>query len=211
MQQQPDMQNAPYTEVQVAYALPEDAMSMETIAQVAAPLAPAATVEEPGFDAVLASPQTWVALAFVLLFVFFGKKLFGALFRALDYRSGRIKNELEEAERLRTEAEAVLASYREKHRACLKEAEGILAKAREDADRLVKEAQAELKIMLEARRRMAEEKILQAEKQAVDEVRDHVVDITISAAKTLIMENIAQTSGDELIRRAIADIERKVH
>jgi F-type H+-transporting ATPase subunit b len=76
---------------------------------------------------------------------------------------------------------------------------------------MVAAAQVELKHLLDARTRMAEAKISQAEKQAVDEVRGHVIDITISAAKALILENIQEMPGDELIKRAIADIERKVH
>lgn len=166
-----------------------------------------------GFDwhAVLSQPTFWVAMAFVIFFALAGKMLWRALTKGLDGRAERIRQELEEARRLREEAEALLATYRTRHAESMKEAEGILAKARADAARMAQDAEAELKQMLAARTRMAEDKIAQAEKQAVSEVRDHVVDITIAAAKSLIIENLETTPGDELIRRAVADLERKVH
>ena len=162
-------------------------------------------------ELMLEDPRFWVMIAFFGFFALFGKKLWTVLSKGLDSRSDRIRMELEEARRLREEAQFVLDAYRKKNAESLKEAEAILTQARQDADRLVASANEELKRLLEARTRMAEDKIALAEKQAVDEVRDHVVDITIAAAKTLIMENIQQMPGDELIRKAIADIERKVH
>lgn len=165
----------------------------------------------PHSESMLQDPRFWVAVAFVLFIAVFGKKLWKVLAQGLDGRSARIRSELDEAKRLREEAQAVLDAYRTKHAESLKEAEAILTQARKDANRLVEQANAELKRLLDARTRMAEDKIAQAEKQAVNDVRDHVVDITIAAAKAIIMENIQQMPGDDLIRKAIADIERKVH
>ena len=162
-------------------------------------------------ESMLEDPRLWVAVAFALFLAMFGKKLWKLLAGGLDSRSARIRSELEEARRLREEAQAVLDAYRTKHAESLREAEALLAQARKDANRLVEQANAELKRLLDARTRMAEDKIAQAEKQAVNDVRAHVVDITISAAKAIIMENIQQMPGDDLIRKAIADIERKVH
>lgn len=163
------------------------------------------------WHSLLSEPKVWIAVAFITFFAMFGKKLVGAMLRGLDARSETIARDLEEARRLREEANAVLNAYRTKHAESIKEAEEILHRARMDAERMVATAQAELKQLLDTRTRMAEAKISQAEKQAVDDVRGHVIDITISAAKALIMENIQAMPGDELIRRAIADIERKVH
>lgn len=163
------------------------------------------------FHAMMQDPRLWVLVAFVTFFVLFGKKLVNALLRGLDTRSERIAVDLAEARKLREEANAVLDAYRTKHAESIKEAEEILQRARVDAERMVAAAQVELKHLLDARTRMAEAKIAQAEKQAVDEVRGHVIDITISAAKALILENIQEMPGDELIKKAIADIERKVH
>lgn len=171
----------------------------------------AAIAEHSGFMAKLEDPTAWVLVAFVLFFVMFGRKMFKAAGGALDSRSDKIRHDLEEARRLREEAETVLATYRKKYNESMQEAEEILARARNDANRMVENAEKELKVMLESRTRMARDKIAQAEKQAVQEVRDHVIDITVSAAKTLIIENLQHVSADELVKQAIADIERKVH
>lgn len=170
--------------------------------------------EEPAslnFDFFLTEPKTWVAVSFILFFVFFGKKMFGFMFKALDSRSAKIAAELAEARRLREEATAALAAYQQKYNECMQEAETILAAARRDAERLVKQAETDLKSLLEARTRMAQEKIAQAEQQAVEEVQNHVVDITIAAAKSLIADNLGKLRNDELVRAAISDLERKVH
>ena len=52
-----------------------------------------------------AEPRNWVVLAFILFFVLFGKKLWSALAAMLDARAAAVKAELEEAARLRREAE----------------------------------------------------------------------------------------------------------
>lgn len=163
------------------------------------------------FQSLLQDPAVWVAISFVLFFAFFGKKLGKVLFSSLDTRATNIRSELDEARRLREEAENILALYRRKYSNAAKEAETILAQAREDANRMTQAAEAELKTLIENRTRMAQDKIAQAESKAIQEVRDHVVDITITAAKTLIMESLSHMSGDELVQMAIADIERKVH
>lgn len=163
------------------------------------------------WTAQLAEPTLWVAVSFLLFFALFGKKLFGAMNKALDNRATRIAAELEEAKRLRQEAENALAAYRRKHAESLKEAGAILTQARENADRMAMQAQKELKSLTETRLRMAEEKIAQAEQQAITEVRDHIIDLTTAAARALILESIEQMPADEMMRRAIADLERKVH
>ncbi len=158
-----------------------------------------------------ADPTFSVAVAFFVFIALTGKMAWRLITKGLDGRSARIAAELEEARALRAEAQAALEAYRKKHAQSLTEADAILTKARADAERLAANAQADLKHMLETRTRMAESKIAQAEKQAIDDVREHVVDITIAAAKAIILENIKDIPSDELIRKAISDIERKVH
>lgn len=184
-------------------------MKKDAVMHETAPLPP----ESAAFDwhGMLADPKFWVMAAFVIFFALFGRKLWAALTRGLDERSARIGAELSEARKLREEAQRVLEGYRKLHAESLKEAEAILVKAREDSAHMAAATQAQLKELLATRTRMAESKIQQAEQQAVNEVRDHVIDITIAAAKAIIVENIQQMPGDELIKHALADLERKVH
>lgn len=160
---------------------------------------------------ILASPYTWVIVAFVGFIALVWKPAGSAILNALDGRSRRIQQELDEATRLREEAQEVLVVYQKKQAESLKEAEEIIAKASQDADRLRADAEAALKGALDARMKLAMEKIAQSEAKALQDVQNHVVDIAISAARSIILEHMDKTSGQELVQFAIADIERKIH
>lgn len=156
-------------------------------------------------------PTFWVLIGFVLLVVMIGKKGWHAFAGMLDAHAGRIRGELEEAQRLREEAERVLEAYRHSQEESLKEAEALLARARQEAGVLAEKAKDELKSTLEARARMAKEKIEQAEKQAIDELRATVAKITVAAAHALIKEQLQRLPQEELLRSALAEIEQKIH
>ncbi len=163
-------------------------------------------------EAILHEPKTWIALAFVLFFLMMYKLgVFRFLGRSLDDRSAKIKAELEEAVRLREEAQATLASYQQKQKEVLAEAEQILAKTKQDAETMARAARDELRVALEKRTRLAMERIAQAEAKAVKEVQGHMVDIAMAASRAIIKEYMAQGGSEEIVKSATADIERKLH
>lgn len=153
----------------------------------------------------------WVLAAFLTFGALLGKKLWKFATGALDTRSARIEGELVAARRLREEAQAVLTSYQKKQKECLAEAESIVEKSRADAAAMARAAETELKAALDARTKLALEKIEQEETRALQEVQHHVIDIAIAAARELIVEHLSKTPADELIKLAVADIERKIH
>lgn len=159
----------------------------------------------------LQNPYTWVALAF-LVFVGIVVKMAGkSILGGLDERAARIRQDLEQAQKLREDAQAALAQYQRKQRDALKEAEAIVTSAREEADRIRKEATAELTAVLKRREAQAMEKIAQAESQAVQQVRDLAVDIAMSATERLLVQTVDQSRSDALIEQAIADLPRKLN
>ena len=153
----------------------------------------------------------WLAVSFVIFVALVWKPIARFVLKALDDRSEAIRNELEEAVRLREEAQAVLAAYQKKQRESLKEAEEILRKTKEEAQHLQSKAEANLKKSLDDRMKLAVEKIAQAEAKALEDVQHNMVDMAISAARLIIQEQVGKTSGQEQIRAAMADIERKIH
>ena len=159
----------------------------------------------------LEDPRFWVAVAFFSFVILSYKKIATLGLRALDERSAKIKNELDEARRLREEAEAVLAQYKQKQAEYLKEAESILSDAKRDADAMRAHTENELKDVLETRMKHALDRIAQEESHAIDDVRNHVVDIALAAARNLITQHVGTLSQDELIKLALSDIERKIH
>ena len=111
---------------------------------------------------ILSAPETWVAVAFVILVVLLWKPAQRALVSALDARAARIERELGEAARLREEAQALLAQYQRKHRDAMKEADEIVARARSEADRLSQQAASDLAASLKRREELALQRIAQA-------------------------------------------------
>ncbi|NBX03222.1 MAG: F0F1 ATP synthase subunit B [Alphaproteobacteria bacterium] len=157
------------------------------------------------------NPVFWVSVAFVAFIVLAYKKVSTLLVKALDDRSEKIRVELETARALRAEAEAVLAEYKQKQAEYLKEAEAMLARARSDADAMSAHAEKELKAALDERTKNALEKIAQEEMSAVAEVRAHVVDMALSAARDTISKQMTAPAQEKLLAAALSDIERKVH
>jgi F-type H+-transporting ATPase subunit b len=160
----------------------------------------------------LADSTFWVAIGLVLfiaIVVYFKAPQF--VTAKLDERSERIAKELEEARRLREEAQAMLASFQRKQREAEKEAESIIAQARAEADRMAKEAHAQMEAHVSRRTRLAEERIQQAEIQAMNEVRALAAEIAIAAATRLITERMSDKHDSALIDATIADVEAKLH
>lgn len=159
----------------------------------------------------LEDPKFWVAISFVIFALLAYGKLARFTTSALDDRSARIKHELDEAKRLREEAAAILVEYKQKQAEYTSEAEKMLEAAREDAQTLRAQAEKDLASQLEHRTEQALERISQEESQAVAEVREHVVDIALAAARSLIADQVSNMSEDELVNLALTDIERKIH
>ena len=114
----------------------------------------------------------WATISlFVFLAVVIYLKVPGMIGKALDGRIKAIEGELAEAERLRQEAKFLLEEYEAKRQAATSEAESIVAAAREEAFRLTAEAKTSLEALITRRAKAVEDKIAQAESQAVAEVR----------------------------------------
>ncbi|QJE72030.1 F0F1 ATP synthase subunit B [Aerophototrophica crusticola] len=157
------------------------------------------------------NPYFWVALAF-LIFVGIVIKMAGkSIVGGLDARAERIRNELEQAQKLREDAQAALAQIQRKQRDALKEAEAIIASAREEADRLRRQAATDLDSSLRRREAQALDKIAQAEAQALQQVRDMAVDIAVAATEKLLVQNLDQARNDVLVNQAIAELPAKLH
>lgn len=157
-------------------------------------------------------PANWVAIAtllFVVLVVYL--KVPGMVGAALDARAKEIADELESARRLRDEAQSLLAGYQRRTANAEKEVEEIVELARAEAARLASEMQVSLAAQAERRSKMVEEKIAQAEAQAVQEVRAAAVDAAVAAARALISAHLNPEKSNELIAQSILDVRSKLH
>ncbi len=152
-------------------------------------------------------PTFWVAvsfLGFILVALYF--KLPGLIGKQLDLRADRIKAELDEAQRLREEAQALYAEYQRKTENAVKEAEAIIEQAKADAEEIAKESRAQTEAMLQRRQALAEAKIAQAEAQAVADVREATVEVAIAAARQVMTDTVTGDKAEELVEKSIADL-----
>jgi F-type H+-transporting ATPase subunit b len=156
-------------------------------------------------------PKFWVSTAFVVFVLLVYKKASVFILNALDGRSKRISEELSQAQQLRREAEEILAQYKQKQAEYLKEAEAMLAKAQKDAALLRQQSEVELKQAMDARMQSAMDRIAREETKAIEEVRHHVVDIALAAARSLMAERTSKVESAEQVRLLLRDIEQKIH
>lgn len=152
--------------------------------------------------------------AIVALVIFLGFLVYirvpSRLAGTLDKRIAKIEEDLAEARRLREEAQALLDSYAKKREEAEAEAQGIVTAAHEEATRLTEEANAALEDLVARRTRAVEEKIAQAESQAVAEVRARSADLAIEAARQVLTRQM-RDKGDALVSRAIKDVGAKLN
>jgi F-type H+-transporting ATPase subunit b len=159
----------------------------------------------------LHDPEFWVLVAFVIVIVGGFIKVGPSIAKALDDRAGRIKAELDEAQRLREDAQRTLAEYQRKQRDALNEAASIIAHAKSEAERIGRQAAQDLEAALERRAHQAEEKVAQEEAKALADVRNTAVDIAIAAARQIIAEQLDGKAGGALIDQAIAALPQRLH
>ena len=156
--------------------------------------------------------EFWVGVAFVIfLLVLLWYRVPKLIAKSLDDRAQAIRKELDEARRLREEAQALLADYQKKHRNVGQETDAIVDLARREAQALAHETRVGLKESLERRTRMAEEKIARAEAQAVDEVRASAIDAAVAAAEKILREKMAGTGGAALVDQSIRDLKGRLN
>jgi len=153
---------------------------------------------------------TWAFVGLILFFVVLGYfGIFGLVGKMLDKRAEAVTAELGEAQRLRKEAEALLAEYQQKRVAAEKDAAEIIAHAEAEAKRMTADAEIALKELIEHRTRTVELKIAHAEAAAVAEVKAVAIDMAIAASKRLLEEKVQGELASELVSKGVAEVKER--
>ncbi|HEY2708936.1 MAG TPA: ATP F0F1 synthase subunit B [Caulobacteraceae bacterium] len=158
----------------------------------------------------LQDAHAWEAIGLVILvaaLVYF--KVPGIALGALDARGVKIQAQLDEATKLREEAERLLAEIKTQREASEHQAEAIVAAAKEDAERLGQEAAVKLEDQIKRRGEMAERRIALAEAQAAAEVKAAAADLAAHAAEAVLAARLAAAKSDPLIDPAVAQLATK--
>ena len=171
---------------------------------------PAFAASGPFFS--LANTNFVVLLAFILFIgVLFYFKVPGMLGGLLDKRAVGIQSELDEARKLRDDAQSILATYERKQQEVQAQAERIVEHAKGEAAAAAEQAKAELKLSIARRLAAAEDQIASAEAGALKEVRDQAIVIAVDAAKDVIAKQMTAADGNKLIDDAIGQVDTKLH
>lgn len=157
-------------------------------------------------------PSFW---AFLALIAFFGLLYYmgihKTLGKTLDERADAIRGELDEAKRLREEAQEMLASYQRKQREAEAEADAIVAQAKSEAKSLRNEARKELTERLERRTQLAEQRIAQAEAQAAAEVKAAAANLAAAAAEQILKSRLSKTDLNRIVDADIKAVGEKLN
>jgi F-type H+-transporting ATPase subunit b len=157
-------------------------------------------------------PETWVAIAFVILMgVFAWLGVHRTVFTALDHRADRIKAELDDARRLKDEAAKVLDEYKARRATAEREAEEIVTNARAEAERIAANAKAKMEDFVARRTKTAESKIALAEAQALADVRAAAAEAAVMAATTVLSQSVKGQIADDLLAKGIAEVRQKLN
>ncbi|MBN8896704.1 MAG: F0F1 ATP synthase subunit B, partial [Rhodospirillales bacterium] len=156
-------------------------------------------------ESFFAEPANWVLIAFFLFFILVGGKRWKTLTGMLDDRAARVRAELEEAARLRQEAEALLCDAEKQRATAIAEAKALIEGAQAEAQRVAAATMAEAEASARRREQMAVDRIAAAEKAAVDEVRLAAVDVASAAARDVIQAGLTPDADARLIDQAIGN------
>lgn len=160
----------------------------------------------------LATPEFWVAAAFIgFVALVIYMKAPAMVAKALDERADAIRSELEGAQRLREEAQAMLADYQRRQRDAVKECDAIIAQARADAESLIAESRIRLDETLARREQLAIDRIAQAEAQAQASIRAEAAQLVVAASREILAKQLEGAPGAGLVDAAIADLPKHLH
>jgi F-type H+-transporting ATPase subunit b len=153
----------------------------------------------------------WVGMAFIVflaILVMAGVHKFA--WKALGDEGQKVRAQLDEANRLREEAQALLARIQADREAAEKHSAEILANAQEQAKRMEADAKVRLAEQIERRGQLAERRIATAEAQATAEVKAAAGELAAQMAETVLAARIAGAKTDPLIDAAIGQMAGKL-
>eukprot|EP01132_Coremiostelium_polycephalum_P010494 gene10494-12879_t len=138
-------------------------------------------------------------------------KVPGVVGKSLDGRAERIRDELEEARRLREEAQSLLAEYQRKRKEAEKEAGEIVAAAQREAHAIIEETKQKTEEYVARRNKLAEQKIAQAETEAVNDVRASAVDIAVAAAGRILKDKVDAKTSADLFKSSLSEVKTRLN
>lgn len=157
---------------------------------------------------IFADIETWVRLALVIFFVILiVARVPGNLWKSLGDTGAAVRAELDEAVRIRTEAQELLNRIKADRLKAEQRAREIIALAEEEAQLMAADARAKLEDNIRRREELAERKIAQAEAKAAADVKAAAADLAAQVAEIILMDRTQKAGTDVLVDKAIGQLE----
>jgi F-type H+-transporting ATPase subunit b len=151
--------------------------------------------------------MVWTLLVFGATMFLLSKLAFPRISEALGRRQKAIEESIDTAERTRTEAEKILAEYRERLKEARAQADVIVKDAREAAKTHENEAKEQGQEMLAEAAKRAERDIEAASKRALDDLRKEVADLTIMATEKVTRKTLGDADQRRLVEEALGELD----
>ena len=156
------------------------------------------------------SQTAWVLIAFILFFVLVGKKLWSALTTNLDERKKIIENELNEAKKLREEAQAELNASLNKQKEINKQVLDIINDAKSTAKQIEADAIKKSDIIIKRKEEQAKQKINNAQIEALNNIKNISAELSIKSAKIYIQNELDNKSQKSLYSNSKKELKEKL-
>lgn len=159
----------------------------------------------------LHSTTTWVAFSFVI-FVILAVKFAGkSVTNALDSKIASIRSEIETAEKLRAETEALLADYQARQNDANAEAARIIEAAKASALLIQKGAEADLEESMARREAQLVERLKRVEEKALADIQNHAAELALKATREIVTKSMDAKTNSGLIDQAIAAVSKHLN
>ena len=156
-------------------------------------------------------PTFWVLVATVIFVALVWRKAQAAVLGGLDGRIERVRTEIDDAEKLKVEAQEMLAEAKRKQAEAEKQTDAIRRHAEEEATRLSERMTSNLEETLKRREQQARDRIAQAEEQARREVQATAADVAVAAARQIIKDSLGVDRANALVDASIRELPEKLH
>ena len=170
----------------------------------------AAAAEEEG-GSFLVSPDIglmiWTLVVFVISMYILSKVAFPRIQAALDKRQQAIEDAIDTAERTRTEADQLLAEYRERLAEARQQADDIVARARKTAENNEAEVIADGRRKREEMMAQTRRDIEQETRRAIQEIRNEVADLTVLATEKVTRKTLTDADQKKLVEEALSELD----
>lgn len=148
----------------------------------------------------------WVTVAVLIFLFIFGRKIVGFVVKILDDRSTAIRSQIDEAMRLRAEAESMLKDAEARKNEVLAQAQEIVSAASREAEQLAAALIAEASAAAKRHQQMIEEQIVAARKAAIEAIQQKAVSLAVRATEIILRQTVEADESRKIIDSSIASI-----